>query len=229
MYIKKDLADIKLELDDLAESRGIALIGIADVDFVKKTFPDTEEFPEGEGLNRAVVFGMPLQKSVLRGISDGPTLSYFHHYRQLNYQLDTVALEAAAIIQKNGSEAFAIAASQVIARNPMRGIMSHKKLGWAAGLGWIGRHSLLVNPDFGAQVRYVSVLTDLPLEPGKPVEGSCGACRLCVKVCPAGAIHEDVTDFDLDACYAKLTEFSKRPFIGQHICGCCVKTCKGKK
>ena len=41
-------------------------------------------------------------------------------------------------------------------------------------------------------------------------------------------IKEKKEDFDLQACYAKLTEFTRIPFIGQHICGVCVKTCTGK-
>ena len=225
-----DIEKVKTELDKLAERRGIALTGVADLEFVLKKFPDTPEFPEAEGFTRAVVFGMRLQKAALRGIEDGPTLMYFHHYRQLNYHLDTVALEAAALLQRYGADALAIPASQIIERKPkMIGHMSHKKLAWAAGLGWAGRSSLLVNPEFGSQVRYISVLTDMQFNPGKPIEDNCGKCRRCVKKCPAGAIHNSVEDFDLEACTEKLTEFSKRPFIGQHICGVCVKACSGKE
>jgi epoxyqueuosine reductase len=75
----------------------------------------------------------------------------------------------------------------------------------------------------------VTVLTDAPLEAGKPLEGDCGDCRACVAACPAGAIHASSKDFDLSACKAKLDEFVRLQFIGQHICGVCVKACKGKR
>jgi epoxyqueuosine reductase QueG len=110
----------------------------------------------------------------------------------------------------------------------MQGHVSHKLLGWAAGIGFVGRSTLLVHPIHGAQMRYVSVLTDAPLRADSPREGSCGSCRACRAVCPANAIHETREQFDLDACYAKLTEFTKLPSIGQHICGVCVRACAGR-
>jgi epoxyqueuosine reductase QueG len=164
---------------------------------------------------------------VLESISDQPTPLYFHHYRQANYQLDRAAFAVADRLQDAGCRALAIPASQIIRSRPMSGHVSHKLLGWAAGLGFIGRCTLLVHPQFGAQMRYVSVLTDAPLAAGRPSEGDCGACRACVPVCPAGAIKEKREEFDLEACYRKLTEFTRLPFIGQHICGVCVKACSG--
>jgi epoxyqueuosine reductase len=71
------------------------------------------------------------------------------------------------------------------------------------------------------------VLTDLSLEPDKPVEGDCGNCYRCLEVCPAGAITKE--GYDRGKCLEKLKEFAKKPGIGQFICGVCVKACKGKK
>jgi epoxyqueuosine reductase QueG len=98
-------------------------------------------------------------------------------------------------------------------------------LGWAAGLGWWGRNNLLVNPRFGSQFRLASVLTDAPLEADAPLDHDCGRCAACVNVCPAEAIKAKREDFRLDLCYAKLCEFTRIPFVGQHICGVCVKAC----
>ena len=110
----------------------------------------------------------------------------------------------------------------------MSGHISHKFLGWAAGIGFIGRCTLLVHPEYGARMRYVSVLTDMALGADTPYVGECGLCRACIEVCPAGAVKEKREDFDLEACYKELAEFTKIPFIGQHICGVCVKACAGK-
>jgi epoxyqueuosine reductase QueG len=74
-------------------------------------------------------------------------------------------------------------------------------------------------------MRYVTVLTDAPLDADVPLETDCGSCMACVSRCPAGAIAEDKTCFDLGKCTAVLDGFVKLPYIGQHICGVCVKAC----
>ena len=66
-----------------------------------------------------------------------------------------------------------------------------------AGLGELGRNGLLVTPQFGPRVRICKVLTDLPLEPDKPIDFGvqeyCEKCKKCLENCPAGAISEDKT------------------------------------
>jgi len=206
---------------------GAKAFGIADLDRLKEKAPDLLKNVSGI-FSRAVVLGVRLQKTALDGITDMPTPIYFHNYRQVNYQLDTTAMLIADIIQDVGFRALAIPASQIINREPMSGHISHKLLGWAAGIGFIGRNTLLIHPEHGAQLRYVSVLTDMPLIAGVPYEGTCGSCTACIPVCPAQAIKLRKEDFDLRACYEKLTGFTRLPFIGQHICGVCVKACAGR-
>jgi epoxyqueuosine reductase QueG len=171
--------------------------------------------------------GIRLQDAVIDGLADRPTPLYFHLYRQANYALDRAAFEAAELLQSAGYASLAVPASQIICRRPMVGHISHKLIGWAAGLGWIGRSTLLVHPQFGARMRYVTVLTDAALPPGRPIQQDCGPCRDCIAACPAHAIGETREQFGLDACFEKLTEFSKLEGIGQHICGICVRACRG--
>jgi len=206
----------------------MAACAVADLTKLSQQKPDilTEV---GGAFTRAIVLGVRLQDAVVEGIADQPTLLYFHLYRQANYQLDRAAFEMADVLQQAGFASMAIPASQVIGRNPMRGHLSHKLLGWAAGIGWIGRSSLLIHPEHGARMRYVSVLTNAPLMAGEPHPGTCGECHRCADVCPAAAIHESFRDFDLQACYEKLCQFQRLPGIGQHICGVCVKACLGNK
>jgi epoxyqueuosine reductase QueG len=207
---------------------GAKAFGVADLEWLgQRESRLLNDF--SRSFSRAVVLGMRLQDGVLEEIRDRPTPLYFHNYRQLNYQLDRAAFTIADRLQDAGHAAVAIPASQIVARNPMRGHVSHKWMGWAAGLGFIGRSTLLVHPQYGARLRYVSVLTNAPLPAGRPIGESCGDCRACVGVCPAAAIREEAGDFDLDACYSKLTEFTRLPFIGQHICGVCVRACAGRQ
>jgi len=224
--MKFDSSAFLVDLEQTARSMGVKAFGVADLNKLKTKFPDLLKLLPGY-YSRAIVAGIRLQKSVLKDISNAPTPLYFHNYRQLNYQLDTLALILAEKIQDAGFNALAVPASQIIKKEPMSGHISHKLLGWAAGIGHIGRNTLLVHPEYGAQMRYVSILTDMPLNAGTPHAGDCGQCKACISVCPAMAISEKKEDFNLKACYDKLTEFTRLPFIGQHICGVCVKACAG--
>jgi ferredoxin len=170
-----------------------------------------------------------LSDAVLDDIPDHPTQIYFHHYRQMNFFLDRCALLVADHIQKQGFTSLAIAASQLIDWDKQRAHLSHKRVGRAAGLGWFGRNNLLVNPELGARLRLVTVLTDMPLEPDAPLGRDCGPCHACAAACPAGAIKDTREAFDHLACFEKLKEFRKKGYTTQFICGICVRDCHGPK
>ena len=73
-----------------------------------------------------------------------------------------------------------------------------------AGLGWIGKHSLLINRDLGSWLLLAGVATTLPLEPDGLVDDQCGACTLCLDACPTGAIVAP-REVDARACLSYLT------------------------
>lgn len=64
---------------------------------------------------------------------------------------------------------------------------------WAerAGIGWVGRHSLVLNRELGSWFLLGTVISTVALAPDAPVEAHCGTCRACVEACPTGAIVED--------------------------------------
>ncbi len=176
----------------------------------------------------AVSFGIVLSRGILETLSDGPTQLYLHHYRQLNYRLDMISYFLGRSIEREGFRAVPFAASQVVDWQRQRGHINHKKVGVMAGLGWIGRNNLLVHPVFGARVRYNTVITDMPLEVNAGIDEDCGDCARCVEACPAGAIRMEPSRFDHQGCYDMLNRFRKERNIGHHICGVCVKACRGK-
>ena len=61
---------------------------------------------------------------------------------------------------------------------------------WAvrAGLGWIGRNGMLVNPKLGTFTFIGTLITTLDLEPSRPMENHCGTCQKCIEACPTRAI-----------------------------------------
>jgi epoxyqueuosine reductase len=176
-------------------------------------------------MDYAVVAAIRLSQAVLAEITDHPTRTYYHHYRTVNMALDRLALKITGFLQSRGGSAYPVPASQITDWKHQKGIFSHKHAALEAGLGWIGRNNLLVTPQFGSQVRLVSVLTDAVLEASEPLGQDCGACRACLDVCPADAIADDPAAFDHHRCYEKIDSFVRQHLVGQHICGICVRAC----
>lgn len=78
---------------------------------------------------------------------------------------------------------------------------------WAAeaGIGWQGRHSVVINKKIGSFFFIGILILNIELEYDKPIKGSyCGNCRLCIDTCPTGAINENNT-IDARKCIANLT------------------------
>ena len=106
-----------------------------------------------------------------------------------------------------------------------------------AGLGWRGKHTLLLTRDAGSMFFLGEIYTDLPLPIDEPVSSHCGECSACIDLCPTGAI---VGPYRLDArrCISYLTIELKdsipvelRPLMGNRILGCddCQLVCPWNK
>jgi epoxyqueuosine reductase len=95
-----------------------------------------------------------------------------------------------------------------------------------AGLGWVGKHSLLINKEAGSWFFIGELLVDIPLPCDKKPSNDCGGCVACIKICPTNAIVEPYV-VDARRCISYLTIELKdsipielRPLMGNRIYGC---------
>ncbi|ASF46276.1 tRNA epoxyqueuosine(34) reductase QueG [Methylovulum psychrotolerans] len=101
-----------------------------------------------------------------------------------------------------------------------------KAIAEKAGLGWIGKHSNLLNRKAGSWFFLGEIYTDLPLPADTPTANHCGVCTACLAICPTQAI---VAPYQVDArrCVSYLTielhgpiPEDLRPLLGNRIYGC---------
>ena len=82
--------------------------------------------------------------------------------------------------------------------------LAERALAARAGLGFIGKNHMLINPKLGCQIFLGEIITTLKLKTDEPVENSCSDCDRCIDACPTGALKPD-GQFDANKCISYLT------------------------
>jgi epoxyqueuosine reductase len=94
-----------------------------------------------------------------------------------------------------------------------------------AGVGFIGKNSMLINPQFGSSIFLGEILIDVKIETDTPLDINCGECRKCLDNCEGGALKAPYY-LDVNSCISYLTQkkgllpADERKVIGGHIWGC---------
>jgi len=111
--------------------------------------------------------------------------------------------------------------------------IAERALAQRAGLGFIGKNHMLINPRLGPQLFLAEIITDLPLKADEPIDGNCKGCNRCIEACPTGALQQDGT-LDAARCISYLTIEHEGPIpselqgkMGDRLFGCdeCVLVC----
>ena len=168
-------------------------------------------------------------------------LNYYQPQPNQNYQIAKYALgqDYHTIITKKLKKLCTVMRSLGGAQKPYvdTGPILEKPLAVAAGLGWQGKSTIVLQPQFGTWLFLGIIITTLELESSKPYPNRCGACTKCITACPTSAI---IAPYNLDArkCLAYLTIEHKGPIpveyrkpLGNRIFGCddCLDVCPWNK
>lgn len=232
--------DLINSLEHKATDWGARFFGVANLAVAKETIVEQG----GEFLSvfpRAILVGIAMNDEIVNQLPQHqePIIArtYDYLYYTVSQSLDRIALRLSVTLNKHGFKSLLVPASDSADTKNIRGLFSHKLAANLSGLGWIGPSCLLITPESGPRVRWVTVLTDAPLEAGTPIENECDDCRICVEACPPNAFTGRLFDsseprearFNIQRCieYRKHLEEKK---TGVRVCGMCISVCSvGRK
>ena len=246
-YDAQAMRDLRASIDTWGKELGFQKIGVSDVDLMQAegrldAWLDAGHHGEMgymhkhgrrrtrpaeliDGTQRIIAARMdyltePQQDAI--DLLDHPSRAYVSRYalgrdyhKVLRNRLQKLANRIAATIGEFGYRVFVDSAP-----------VMEKAIAEKAGLGWIGKHTNLIDRDEGSWFFLGEIYTDLPLPVDTAEHSHCGSCRACIDVCPTGAI---IAPYQLDArrCISYLTieldgsipEEFRRP-MGNRVYGC---------
>lgn len=170
---------------------GADLCGIASIDRFSdapKGFHPLDVFPDCKSV---ISFGC---RFPIRTLMCKSYIPYTRVRNSITPKMDTIALDFCIEMEKHKIRCIPIPTNESIwdkQTDRWRSIISQKHAAQAAGLGTIGRNSLLITPEFGNMIWLGSVLCDKELEPDKMQNNICNNCNLCVNICPVNALESE--------------------------------------
>ena len=224
-------------IKNFAETWGTDFFGVADLSSARDAIlahggPRISQYP------RAISIGITLFHAIVDQLPNraerAVAIDYRNHcYDIINRRLDRIASRLSSVLQRDGYGVLPVPAARRVDDEKICASFSHKMGAHLAGLGWIGKNCLLITPEEGPRVRWITVLTDAPLEvTGEPMEERCGGCEECIAICPVKAFtgepfrENEPRDarFDAGKCNRYFAQMREKD-AELAICGQCLYVC----
>lgn len=183
------------------------------------------------GAKSLVVTGLSYYSEIKQKDPGAPVLSRYTY--GINYH-DVISKKLEKLLTWINSEMPEVKGRIVVDSAPL----TEKPWAREAGLGWQGRHSIMINREIGSFFFIGTLILNIELDYDAPFKKDhCGDCRICIDACPTGAINDNRT-IDARKCIANLTIENRGPIpediiphLGRRIYGCdkCQEVCPWNK
>jgi epoxyqueuosine reductase QueG len=234
---KQEMSAVKNNhmIQDLLESKGVKQYGFVDQNRYDEKAPLGHRLKDHlPSARSALVFLLPISSAVVDRFPTTYQGTHYHAYerekRKISDQLHAIGEMLADFFRDHGFDALDVPKGS----QNYRAILSLKHLAVYAGLGILGKNSLLINPLYGPRLRIGAVIT--AFTPSTFGSGDykkiCGTCRRCIIACPAGALRIPQRGqsyrISVETCHAWYCKMRKMEYRVENAdvnCGLCMKAC----
>ena len=223
---------LKEALKRLSAQLGADLFGVASgnsLNDAPKGHRPSDVLPDAKSI---VVLGIKMldaQTDLLRSDGDyfdtSPRQRMFQgHNTFISQEIDRVGYSLARLLEKKGLRAYhQMASAGGTDQRYLMGLLSLKHLSIQAGLGVIGRNSLLITPQFGPRLRLAAIVTNAEVAHDEPLEVDfCKHCeKPCISVCPVKALEEPSQGEPY-----RINKYACQQYLNTRpTCGLCLEAC----
>ncbi len=208
---KSEKESLTEEVTEFVFLHGGNIIGFADPQHYKKYSPNRSPEKFLSGAKTVILIGIHLVDNFLDIWMEHKSWRGARSFT--DEILARIAYQTALFLERKGFR------SEVVSYQP--GLFL-KDTGAIAGTGFIGKNNLLIVPEYGPRIRLRALVTEAPLNCGKPVveNSRCVNCTICIDACPAGALAEGKYFQNLcyPYCQENLEAWAEKAFLWCTIC-----------
>jgi epoxyqueuosine reductase QueG len=184
-------------LEEMKRMLNVELIGVASV--TKSGSKDLKKYAHAllPGAKSVVVLGKEIFQEMVallgtsKEVGEAFAGDYFTtHTEYINGRLTNAVHGMAGLLRDKGYRSLPMPTVAPTDQRFLRAVFSYKDAAELAGLGTVGRHTMLITPEFGPRIKMTCLLTEAAIEPTpKPRKNYCTKCNACIKACPSKALQ----------------------------------------